>query len=331
MLRNSFQEYHRFLLTIIEFISIIDKGMYDLIRIYQPTKQSASQDYLTRIKPKADLITGEPIIYSKLKNMEITERIGSISIVGSLPKYYFGNNIQTLKRYETKLAIEKIQDEIKINLLNAKIFRMEIGSNFIMKYPFKNYLNFLINAPYTLKGVFSDTTLFKNDIREIIFYGKIKEMIDKKIPVPSRYSKYEETMLRYELRFKKSLKKQFEKSIFVKDLYDREFYCEIVFRWKENYDSVIKMERIVVDRKAYSTPKVYEKFLLSKTINENGLENYLNDIDANTHIFNTRLGADRCKKKIIKLAQLKDYSEPNELIEELNEKVKINADYFLQS
>lgn len=304
--------------------------MYDLLRIYKPTKDSANEQFLTYIKPVARLDTAEPITYSKLNNLEVAERIGSISIVGSLPKYYFGNNIQTLNRFEVKMALQKIQDELKINLLDAKIFRMEIGTNLIMKYPYKNYLNFLISAPYTIKGFINDTILFINDIRELIFYGKIKEQIDKKIPVTKEYINFENTMLRYELKFKKSLKKQFEKSVFVKDLFDRDFYFDTVERWKDNYNSIIKMQRIPVNIKAHSTPKKYETFILSKAINENGLENYLSDIDANIHIFNTRLGADRCKKKIIKLAQLKDYSEPNELINELDQKIKAKAEFYMQ-
>lgn len=304
--------------------------MYDLITIYKPTRETIKYDKLKRISPNFRPLTDEYITYSELDNLKITERLGSISIKGSLAKYFLGNNVNTLTRLETKWAIERMQDDLKINLSDANVYRIDIASNFIMKYPYKNYFDFLIDAPYTHKGYINDSVYFSNKQRQIIFYGKLKEMKDKGISIPYEYKEFENTMLRYEVRMKRGLKKQLGCEVKLSDLYDKTFYDFMVKKWKENYFSINKMQRILLDRKAYSTPKVYKDYLLLKLINEKGIDNIMNDIDANRKEFNSSLGATRCKTMIKELTQLEDYSEPNELIEELDEKVKVNAEYFLQ-
>lgn len=305
--------------------------MYDLITIYKQTKETIKYENLIKVSPIIKTDTKEIVTYAQLQNMRIVERLGSVSIKGSLAKYFLGNNINTLTRLETKWAIEQMQDDLGINLQNSNVYRIDIASNFIMKHPYKNYFDFLIDAPYTKKGYISDSVYFSNKQRQLIFYGKIQEMKDKGNPIPKEFIQYKDNMLRYEIRMKKRLKEQIGNEVKLNDLYEPNFFKYMVTKWMEDYFSVNKMQRIMLDRKAYSTPKNYKDYLLLKLINEKGIDNILNDIDANRKEFNSSTGATRCKTMIKELTQLEDYSEPNELIEELNEKVKVNADYFLST
>jgi GTP cyclohydrolase III len=54
-----------------------------------------------------------------IKNMVIWQNLNSITIFGSLAKYLNDENITPLNREEVKQAIEKLEQDIGINLKNA--------------------------------------------------------------------------------------------------------------------------------------------------------------------------------------------------------------------
>ena len=62
-----------------------------------------------------------------LKNMRVTFNEGSISIKGSLPKYYFGNNCETLSKSNTKEALENISSDLSIDINKAKVTRIDFS------------------------------------------------------------------------------------------------------------------------------------------------------------------------------------------------------------
>jgi len=55
---------------------------------------------------------------------------------------------------------------------------------------------------------------------------------------------------------------------------------------------------------------------------EKGLDHILNDIDSNREKFRSSIEASRCKAQIKRLASNPNYTEPNDLMLELDEKVK---------
>lgn len=303
--------------------------MYDFVKIWMPTSKSIKYKKLDKINQFANTSTAEISTFSKLKNLKISERKHSLQISGSLPYYYLGNNVQTLRRNDTKLAIEKLQDDLELKLNNANVYRIDFASNFIMNHPYKNYFDLLIDAPYTFKGFVDDTIYFQNDQRKMVFYGKINEMIDKKIPVPERFLEHKETMLRYELRYIKNIKDQLKQNVKVTDLYDSNFFNRMVVKWKENYQSIIKQQKINMDSKKFKTSKDFMNFLAFNFISEKGIDEILNLIGANSSKFNSTVEVSRTKRKIKDMIKDKNCTIPNELIEELDEKVKLNADYFL--
>lgn len=304
--------------------------MYDFVKIWMPTSKSIKYDKLENINQFANTETAHISTYSKLNNLNIAERNEGLQILGSLPYYFLGNNVQTLRRKDTKLAIEKLQDDLGINLSRANVYRIDFASNFIMNHPYQNYFDLLIDAPYTLKGYIDDSVYFQNEQRKMVFYGKIQEMKDKKIPIPERFLEFKETMLRYELRYKTNLKEQVKQSVKVTDLYDYTFFSKMINRWKQNYYSINKQQKINLESKTFSTTKDFIEFLALNYIIEKGVDDILNVITSNSSKFNRPVEVSRTKRKIKELISNKKFSIPNELIQELDKKVNENAEYFLQ-
>ena len=78
----------------------------------------------------------------------------------------------------------------------------------------------------------------------------------------------------------------------------------------------------------YSTSKDFKEFLILNYISEKGLDRVLNDIDSNRDKFKSTGEASRCKAEIKRLANNTDYAEPNDLILELDDKVRQAVKYY---
>ena len=114
--------------------------MYDLITSFTETKQKINYNYLVNLDEKRDLITGEDIIKGELENLKVKQNCNGVSIFGSLPKYLFGNNLYSITRKATEQAIEKISDELLLNVKDSRIYRIDVAGNFKMKKLLKHYL-----------------------------------------------------------------------------------------------------------------------------------------------------------------------------------------------
>lgn len=112
--------------------------MYDTIGMFLGNNY-LNEGLFINSKESYNKETGEITITGTLENLRIKKNGNNVSIIGSLPKFYFGDNIQTLSRKDTQYAIEKISDLLKLPIDESKIFRLDIGNNFIMSLPLQNY------------------------------------------------------------------------------------------------------------------------------------------------------------------------------------------------
>ena len=186
----------------------------------------------------------------------------------------------------------------------------------------KKYLSCFGDLQYFKKGFHSESVYYSNSKKQIIFYDKLKEMANKKETIPDEYKQYKGRVLRYELRFKSRIKDEFNKSVYISDLYNSDFYTSILNKWQEYYFLINRIPKINFNKMAYSTAGIYKDYLLTQFINEKGLDIILNDIDTNRDKFKTSVEASRCKDSIKKLFKNKNYLEPNDLINELDNEVK---------
>lgn len=258
-----------------------------------------------------------------LGNLIISISDFGISINGSFNKYFHGNNFCKFTRQEMQLCVEKLQDDLLIDLKDAKINRLDIAHNFIMDNEVEKYYNFLGNCQYYNRLVQPDSVYYNSGVKTKLFYNKIKEGKQKRQEMPQIWTN--KNVLRYELRFKNKLPQQFKRDrICLSDLYNESFYINTVERWIKEY-LIIKKNRIFIPKINNMTNKNAKEQLLSSLIDMFGQNEVNTLIESWKPHFTTPKEAQRFKKS---LEQLKGLTEESPLIKELDEKVLIVREYY---
>jgi hypothetical protein len=278
--------------------------------------------YLTKITSQGVSEFGE-YVNGYLDSLKVSITESRVKIHNSSTcKYYHGNNFKTLTRSDTKKAIEQISDSLHIPFHLANITRIDIAQNFIMKYPESVYYFYLGEAQYYNRVPQSNGIYYNNLLRQLVFYGKVHEQKDKKQTIPELYKN--RNVLRYEIRFKKRLNEQFNKSeITAGLLYDENFYNDIVTRWKNEYLAIQKINSKLNSMKPTgSTKELIENMALFQ-LQEMGQPKLLALIkEWQSMGLIDKTEANRHRNKIKELSSTSIDYKGNELIAELNQKVK---------
>lgn len=223
----------------------------------------------TIINPK----TKTKKVAGKIKNISFRVyfnpdgKIYRVEFVGSINKFIHDNNFTLSTRSDVKKAITELSRVTGLPLQKATLKRVDIGACFIMRFPVTSYLLLLdtIQGRYKKTNIANETIYFFNGRRCLAFYDKTKENKKRKDVVPSNFqNKY---VLRYELRYYKSLEEQFNRDkVKVSDLFDIQFYKMLEKRWIKGYFKIIKS-------RIQSLEKVKDLNSLSAFITANGIEN----------------------------------------------------------
>src|SRR4051794_41137027 len=89
----------------------LDIGMYDSLTMFVVSSQPArALGVLTSVKEITYRSTGEIAYKGNLRNLRVTIKSNGVVIIGSLAKFYFGNNLKVLTREDTRYAIEQLSD-----------------------------------------------------------------------------------------------------------------------------------------------------------------------------------------------------------------------------
>ena len=135
-----------------------------------------------------------------------------------------------------------MSDSLALSIHRAKVWRIDLAENFILNRPVREYLSLLGDIRHFKRFPYENEGLrYKNGVRQMVFYDKVKEYRDKKqsAQIPEVFQGRK--VLRYELRFMRRLKQQFGSEIKALDLYNENFYIGIVNRWQSAYSSIRKL------------------------------------------------------------------------------------------
>jgi hypothetical protein len=83
-----------------------------------------------------------------------------------------------------------------------------------------------------------------------------------------------ENVLRYEIRFKKNVKKQFEQTVTISDLCSQSFFEKLVDKWQKHYWNITKQNPIVFgsETSTFKTSDFRDYFLVKGIEATGGLE-----------------------------------------------------------
>ena len=191
----------------------------------------------------------------KLGKFDIVFKTDYIKATGSLAKYYLGNNVATMTRKDIEKAIEKMSNELCLDVGSFDVWRVDIGATFLMNHPVCNYLAYLESCSRYKLASYPESKMFMNGQRTLIFYDKVKDVLKKESKAVIEQLKqngFRETdnYFRYELQIKKKTRKTFGLTEFkARHLYDEKVYIKMIELWQREFFKV-KKKREIMDFKS---------------------------------------------------------------------------------
>lgn len=278
--------------------------------------------HLTKVTSTGNTEFGEYVNgYLDTLKVKVTENRVTVKD-SSICKYYLGDNFKTLSKGDYKRAIDKISDSLHLPFHLANVTRIDLAQNFIMQHESNLYYPYLGESQYYKRLEQNNGLYYNNKKRQLLFYGKVQEQKDKRQSIPELYQN--RNVLRFELRFKHRLTNQFNQpEITAGLLYDEAFYRDLVKRWKNEYFNIQKINSKFSSMKPTgSTKELIENMALFQIL-EAGQSQVLNTIKQwqQTGIITKKQAQDH-REKIKQLTKIPIDSNGNDLINELNRKVK---------
>ena len=259
-----------------------------------------------------------------LKNLNITQSEQGISIKGSLCKWYLGDNLQTLTMGDTKLAIEALSETFNIAIVEAKVKRIDVAQNLIMKHNPTIYFPYLGDCQHFDRIKRNTSLYYQNGNRIKVFYDKIAECKSNGAEVHKVFQN--QNLLRFELRYLQRLDRAFNVAeINAKMLYKEQFYINILDRWVDEYRNINKLTKMVFKDNTQLKPKDFiDQLLLQSILNMGGQSTILEMVDEarKKGQFERPEYASRAKSMIKEICRLESITEPSELVQELDRKIK---------
>lgn len=305
--------------------------MYDKVKLWA-MRTRATPDvskFLDRAKDQIDHETGEVCTFGSLEGLKVSIYTGGISIVGSLAKYLYPNNIYPLDRHTTAQAVEKLSDSLHLQIADAKVTGLEFGTQFVMRKQVELYLKKLGDMPKLLRYHFDVGTLYykprgRNQHKIFAFYDKIADAEAKGMALPVGFE--DANLLKYEMRLNGRLPQQIGvPEVTASTLQESGFYRLMVKRYQDNYFAISKLNQVktnVMD----DIKTVSDAFdvLVARLINQSDqtqIAAFLEELKE-AKVFDDRKSYTRLKKKIKEVAEKAGVTVSDELIKELDDEIR---------
>lgn len=187
--------------------------------------------------------TGEIISYiGSIKNLIVVWTAEFIWVTGSLAKYHYGNNLNLLTRQQTRFVIIELSGILGIDLMQAKIKRLDPAFNVPTALPARNYFPFFETKSRMVRNDSGANTLyFGNRHKQIVIYDKKKELWEvHKIKIQ------DEELTRVELRLFKPAIRNYMNSKYgkayltVADLLKRDVFLDFIRLIHNEYETIVK-------------------------------------------------------------------------------------------
>lgn len=280
---------------------------------------------LSELQTFIDNSTGEVAGHrGKLRNLRVKVTGNGLSVNGSLAKFFLGNNLESLNKQTTAIALESLSDHLHLPMDEATIFRLDIGENLNMREPLIAYTSQLGDARHYKKSEFANrqTVLYKNSMRSLTFYPKLVEMRSHKESIPEAF--IGQNLLRYEARYTARIAKQLNRPLVrASDLIDEDFYARLLQRWKEEYFSIHKLHRPTGEINVENTRQFLRSLAMIGLKYIGGEETALEAVRAARSKGKLdKMQAYRLRATVRELASAENLTESSDAILELDERIR---------
>ena len=227
--------------------------MYDKLKLWAARTRDTPDitKFLDRAKEQIDHDTGEITTFGSLEGLKISIFTGGISIIGSLSKYLYPNNIYPLDRHSTAEAVEKLSDNLHLNISDAKVTGLEFGTQFVMRHKPEDYLRRLGDMPRLQRYHFDVGTLYykprgRQKPKVYAFYDKKADAAAKGMVLPVGFE--DANLLKYEMRLNGRLPQQIGvPEVTASTLSESGFYRLMVKRYQDSYFAISKLNQVKTD------------------------------------------------------------------------------------
>lgn len=272
---------------------------------------------------------GQIYVSGYLNNYKVSISGQGVSLKGSLAKYFLPDNFHTLTRSDSARAFEMMADELHLPIQKAKVNRIDFSQNFIMDFEPQAYYNFLGECQYYERQPQSKSLYYTNTLRQKLFYNKIAEGKAKGLKLPDVWKG--QNVLRYEMRFKSRLPKQFNlPEITASNLSDEKFYVTIFDKWLAEYEAINKLHSINFNLSDMNSPKDFWKQINLMAINLIGQDKIMQEIENLRYqkAFDKPEYYSRLKKEIKDLCKKPKLTEASDLVAEMDKKIKSSKRFY---
>jgi len=183
-------------------------------------------------------------VNGKLKNMKVYITEDHLRISGSLAKYYFDNNLQTMDYDDIVTAIVWLGDELGLPIERGFIKRIDIARNIIVKMNPRQYLDCFDETDGYHKDRINDRLLYKktNGTHSLTMYDKVKELKKNE----REFYQYhrdgvlkDKNILRFEVKLEQKINQLLKyKSVRVVHLRSKTFLNKLNDFWYMKYKSI---------------------------------------------------------------------------------------------
>lgn len=284
-------------------------------------------DRLNIGKVSEDIKTGIVTMSGTMKGMSLYIKPNGISIVGSLPKFLYDDNIHPLTRKTTGEAISALSEGLGFDISNALVTGLEFGMNFPVSNPVSDYLLRLGELDRMLRYKLSSSTLYykpkgRKQPKVLCFYDKIADAKVKGMPIPVGLE--DTNLLKYELRLKGRISHQLGvDDITASTLSERCLYKKLITLYQSYYRAIYKQKQrnngMNNIKKVSDAKEVFYGRLINEK--EQGLiGDFINELKSNG-VFKHRSDYTKLKKELMETANKAGGWVEDELIKELDNDV----------
>ena len=143
---------------------------------------------------------GNIVVTGQLNGLKVSVNRWQVKVNGgSLCKWYFGNNLQTMSRGDTQRAVERLSDELHLPFNLAAVTRLDVGGNMITQHPSEIYFNHLGVLSWSKRLQQPSGLYYCKRDEQLCFYDKVKEQRSRREAIPEPYKG--KNVLRYEHRY----------------------------------------------------------------------------------------------------------------------------------
>lgn len=308
--------------------------MYDKVKIWMDRAMVGEQyptivNYLDEANTQINHQTGEVKTFGCLGGLKVSIFVGGLSVMGSLAKVLYPNNIYPLDMNSTAQAIEKLSDKLHLSITNAKVTGLEFGRVFVMAHPVEKYLSKLGDLSRLSRYHFGVGTLYykprgKQQHKVLAFYDKKADAAAKGMVLPVGFENA--NLLKYEMRFNGRLSQQMGgDDVKASTLYESGFYRQMIKRYQDNYFAISKLNQVKTDvMSEIKTVSDAFNVLMARLINGSDqmqITAFLEELKE-SRVFDDRKNYTRLKRKIQEVATKAEVTTSDELIKELDDEIK---------